>query len=546
VTSSLSLDLFSVGIAVAAIGILGFAIFLNNRKSATNRAFLLFSIVSVLWSVVNYAQYQTHTPWVSLLILRTVLFLGVWHSFSFFQFAYVFPKEKQQFKPWFKYLYVPLAVFASYFTLLTQFVFSEITETDVNGAITRVANGPLIPFIALLILFSVIGGIVLLIWKTVKAPREQKKQFSFVLWGMFATFALLMAFNFLLPAFFNTPGFIPLGAVFLLPFVAATFYAITRYHLLNMKVISTEVLAFILSAATLLEIIISGSVLELTMRIGIFVFVLVFSFFLISSVRHEVEQREELQVLNVKLDAANKQLDELSHFKSQLLSLASHQIRSPLAAIKGFISLILDGSYGPVDDKAKEALGKVGRSADELIALINTLLDVRKVEEGRMEYQFAKTDLTKIVSDVVGLMRPVAEAKKLEFTFTPPGREIFVNADGEKFKQVVQNLVDNAIKYTPAGFVRVELKEDPAQDPKQWRTATVSVSDSGLGIAAELIPHLFEEFIRDERVKKEVRGTGLGLFIARKITESHGGKIWAESGGEGKGSVFNVSLPEVK
>lgn len=544
--SSLSLDLFSVGIAAAAIGILGFAIFLNNRKSATNRAFLLFSIVSVLWSVVNYVQYQIRTPWLSFLIIRTVLFLGVWHSFSFFQFAYVFPKEEQQPKPWYKFIYLPLAVLASYFTLFTSFVISQIAAMTGDGTIESISVGPLIPFVAALILFSVVGGIVLLIWKTVKAPREQKRQFSFVLWGMLATFALLMAFNFILPAFFGISNFISLGAIFLLPFVAATYYAISRYHLLNMKVISTEVLAFVLSAATLLEIIVSGSVLELIMRIGIFVLVLAFSFFLIRSVRREVEQREELEVLAKQLKDANLQLDELSHFKSQLLSLASHQIRSPLAAIKGFLSLILDGSYGAVDDRAKEALGKVGRSADELIDLINTLLDVRKVEEGRMEYQFAKTDLTKMVSDVVDLMRPVAEAKKLGFTFAPPGREIFVNADGEKFKQVLQNLVDNAIKYTPSGTVKVELKEDAAQDPKQWRTATVSVSDSGYGIAAELLPHLFEEFIRDERVKKEVRGTGLGLFIARKIAEAHGGKIWAESAGEGKGSTFRVSLPEVR
>jgi len=143
------------------------------------------------------------------------------------------------------------------------------------------------------------------------------------------------------------------------------------------------------------------------------------------------------------------------------------------------------------------------------------------------------------VNEVVELMKPLAEAKQLQFSFVSPEKEIAVNADAQKLKQVVQNLTDNAIKYTPSGFVRVELKEEGGM-------AVVFVSDSGLGVSATLIPYLFEEFVRDERVKKEIRGTGLGLYIARKITEAHGGKLTAESAGEGKGSMFGMTVPVVK
>ncbi|MEK7077118.1 MAG: ATP-binding protein, partial [Patescibacteria group bacterium] len=111
--------------------------------------------------------------------------------------------------------------------------------------------------------------------------------------------------------------------------------------------------------------------------------------------------------------------------------------------------------------------------------------------------------------------------------------------------QVVQNLVDNAIKYTPTGFVKVELKEDPSTGSGQAGWLSLSVADSGLGINPELLPHLFEEFIREERIKKQVRGTGLGLFIARKIVEAHGGTISVESKGEGKGSTFYVRLRKI-
>jgi len=260
------------------------------------------------------------------------------------------------------------------------------------------------------------------------------------------------------------------------------------------------------------------------LRTAIFVLVLVFSVFLIQSVHREVEQRE--------------QLAELGRFKSELLSLASHQIRSPLAAMKGFITLIMDGSYGEVSDKIKETLGKVKGSADELIDLINVLLDVRKVEEGRMEYQFEKLDLTPLVAETVAALMPLAQAKNLTLTSDIGTAQVLVNIDRIKFKQVIQNLIDNAIKYTPSGFVKVVLRTDTVH-------AFIVVSDSGLGIPASLLPVLFEEFIRDERVKKEIRGTGLGLYIARNIAQAHGGTLVAESPGEGKGSTFTVTIPLV-
>jgi signal transduction histidine kinase len=530
-----NLNLISVGIAVAAIAILGFVVFFNDRKSSTNKAFLLFSLISVCWSIINYLQYQIHEAPISFLILRIVIFLGVWHSFAFFQFCYVFPETKKSFPRWYKYFYLPIVVAASVLTL-TPLVFSHITQVATDGSLIGVQNGPLIPVVALIILFSVVAGIVLLLRKTVAASAEQKRQFSFVMYGMLTTFFLLMIFNLILPAFFNDPNFTSLGAIFLLPFVAFTYYSISRYHLMNIKVISTEILAFILSVATLLEIIISQSIAEVLLRSGIFVLVLIFCVFLIRSVRHEVEQREELQRLNEKIEATNKQLAELGHFKSELLSLASHQIKSPLAAIKGFVTLIMEGAYGAVDDKIKVTLQKVEDSADELIALINTLLDVRKVEEGKMEYQFEKVDLGGLIAHVIDSVMPLAQAKSLALTSELEKSPVMVNIDKEKFRQVIQNLIDNAIKYTPTGFVKVVLKNEGGQ-------AIIKVSDSGLGIPASLIPFLFEEFIRDERVKKEIRGTGLGLYIARKITEAHGGKLSAESPGEGKGSIFTITIP---
>lgn len=243
-----------------------------------------------------------------------------------------------------------------------------------------------------------------------------------------------------------------------------------------------------------------------------------------------------------ELSEEHKKLGELSRFKSELLSLASHQIRSPLAAMKGLLSLVLDGTYGVVDPRAKEALLKARHSADELIELTDLLLDLRQAEAGKMEYRFAKTDLGELARGVVNLMKPIAERHGLELSFAAPVSAIWVNADAHRLKQVIQNLVDNAVKYTLSGFVRVAVAEEPSSG-RAAGAATVSVADSGIGISAAALPYIFDEFIRDERSKKEIRETGLGLYIAKKIVEAHGGKIRAESAGEGKGSVFHVSVP---
>lgn len=532
-----NLDLLAVGIATAAIVILGFVVFFSKWRSLTNRTFLVFTSLTAVWGIANYAAYNVVSPELSLWLFRIVIFLAVWHDFFIFQLFYVFPNDKVTFSKNYKFFLIPLVAFVSVLNL-TPLVFSGIGKVSTEGQLVKIINGPAIPLFGIMVLGLVVSGLFLVIRKTIHSQGIEKTQLKYVLTGTVITFLLLIAFNFILPAFFDNPSFIPLGPVFLFPFVVATFYAIFRHHLLNIKVVATEILAFILAVVSLFEVIISRDIETVIFRSGIFMLVLGFGILLIKSVLKEVEQREELQRLNIELEDKKLKLEELSHFKTQLLSLASHQVKAPLAVIKQFASILIDGLYGPVSPKVKETLGKMKASADDLINLINNLLDLRKVEEGKMEYQFTRVDFLKLVKDLVEELRPLAANKKLELSFETDLKEAFVSADATKLAQVVQNIIDNAIKYTPEGFVKVKLEESGGM-------LTVSVVDSGLGLSAELVPHLFEEFQRDERVKKEIRGTGLGLFIAKKILEAHGGTLSAESEGVGKGSVFYVRLKKI-
>ncbi len=531
-----NLDLLSVGISIAGICILGFAVFFNNKKSSTNKTFLTFSISAFFWSVSNYLLYQFQQPELILLITRLHMLFSVLYSFLIFRLFFVFPSEKVQLPKFYRSVILPVVTITSLLTL-TPLVLSQVTDSSA-GEVAVISPGPGIAVFGIVIISLIVSGIVILSKRMKKTEKKERAAFKFIITGVSITFSLHIIFNFLMPIVFKNPRFVPLGAVFTFPFVALTSYAIFRHHLLSVKVIATEVVAFLLAVVTLFEVVLSKDTTTLIFRSGVFMLVLGFGILLIKSVLKEVEQREELQKLTEQLKKANTELESLSRFKTQILSFASHQIKAPLAVIKQFATILMEGLYGPVSNKVKETLGKMKGSADELIDLINSILDLRKVEEGKMEYKFETVKLKDLTQNVFDGLKIQAETKKLNFTFTS-GSEANVSADPQKLKQVLQNLTENAIKYTPQGFVKLETKEEEGY-------VIFSVSDSGLGIGASLLPHLFDqEFVRDERIKREIKGTGLGLYIAKSIITGHGGTIWAKSEGEGKGSKFFVKLRKV-
>lgn len=247
---------------------------------------------------------------------------------------------------------------------------------------------------------------------------------------------------------------------------------------------------------------------------------------------------ERLKKLNEELLQAKQRLEALSHFKTHLLSLTSHEVRTSLAAIRGYAALLREGGYGELGEKAREAVARIEFAAADLVNLVENIIDLRKLEEGRIEYEFVPLDFAELVGEVVEWMRPLAVAKKLELRFSAPPMPCVVRGDKRHLAHIVQNLIDNAVKYTPSGFVEVALREEDG--------IVLSVRDSGIGIPKGLSPLLFEEFVRDERVKHEIRGTGIGLHITKSVVEAHGGSIWCESEGEGKGSTFFVRLKKIK
>lgn len=541
VTLPNNLDLLSVGIAVATTGILGCIVIFSNHKSATHRAFLIFSVVTIFWGIVNYLHYQFGYPILVLWLLRLVLFSAVWVAFSLFRLLYIFPSETKTLPKKSRLVLFLLTVLTSILTL-TPLVFREIIGPIIIGQSPKTIKGPGIFVFGIVSLGFVLSGLYLLIKKQRKAVGIEKSQLKLLLTGTSLMFLLIITFNFIFAAFLDNQRFIPLGAVFILPFVFATFYAISKHRLLNIKVIATEVLTLIVVIATFFEVLISRTPLEILFRSGIFIFLLAFGVLLIRSVRREVEQREKLEILSKELARANEELKTLDQTKSEFISIAGHQLRAPLTVIKGYVSMTLEGSFGTITEKARSALEKVFISADQLVKLIGDMLNLSRIESGRIQYEFKANDLVGMAKSVVAEYAPEAKKKGLNLVFKNDlGKMYDFVFDKDKMREVIINLIHNAIKYSPQGAITVHLGRASEQADGG---VVLSVKDEGVGIKPEDISKLFIKFNRTEEVKTiDPNGMGIGLYFVKRVMEDHGGRARAESEGIGKGSTFIVELP---
>lgn len=320
-------------------------------------------------------------------------------------------------------------------------------------------------------------------------------------------------------------------------YTAVMSYAILKLHFLNVKVIVAELLTFGVWIATSIQFFLVDTLQYKIIQGLLLIFVIVFGIFLIKSVKKEVAQREQIEELAKNLGKANTRLRELDKLKSEFVSFATHQIRAPLTAIKGYTSMILEGSYGEVSDKVKEAVDKIYKSSQSLVLVVEDYLNISRIEMGRMKYDMSEFDVGKLVDEIAAELKPNVKKAGLELSITKEeGGKYNIKADVGKIRQVIVNLIDNSIKYTQKGFIKISLTKKPEK-------ILIAVSDSGVGISKEVMPKLFKKFTRARNADDvNIHGTGLGLYVAKQMVEAHKGRIWAESEGEGKGSTFYVVL----
>lgn len=252
-----------------------------------------------------------------------------------------------------------------------------------------------------------------------------------------------------------------------------------------------------------------------------------------------IKLKQEVDRATRELKEANKHLQELDKAKSEFMSIASHQLRTPLSGIMGYLSMIAEGDYGEISKEQQPIIKEVLAASQRMIRLVNLFLNVTRIEAGRLNLNLADINLDDLVHEQIHELMPTADKKKLILEYSKSKEKLpLISLDADKIKDVVLNLVDNSIKYSESGKIVASVYKQGEHHLK------ICIKDQGIGIASGEADKLFNKFVRgDNMVRINPNGSGLGLFIAKKIVEMHHGKIWVESEGLGKGSTFYVLLP---
>lgn len=521
---------------------ISFYVFWNGRHLLLNRLLFLVSIFFSLWTISTLIAWTNiNANLISFVWSFFGLILGLISIFSIY-FMYVF-LEKKDISIKFKAILL-LIISPILFLTPTSFNIRGFNITDCDAF--KFEWLPFKLYYTLLGMVAMICILCMLINSYKKAAPDFKKQiilmgtgielFLFSFFGMEFLASYLTRIGVLHSSEIEIYGMF--GMVIFMIYISIL---MVRFSLFNTKLIATQALVWGLSILIGSQFFFIKIPINFVLNGVTFVASVVLGHFLIKSVKKEIKQKEELKELSERLEVLNEKLKSLDKLKTEFLSLASHQLRSPLTSIKGYTSMLLDGDFGEVSLKQKEAIDRVFESSKHLTNVVEDLLDVAKIEQGGMQYVMNPFDFEKIVHDLEIDLNIIAEKKGIKLFFETDNKSPYrVNGDMEKIRQVVLNIIDNSIKYTQKGSVTVRI-EKIAEDKK----VLMSVKDTGMGMTDEIKSSLFQKFSRGVGGTVNASGSGLGLYLSKQIIESHNGKVWVESPGIGLGSIFFVELNSI-
>jgi len=515
--------------------VLGITVFKNNAKSATNKLFLFLAFLIDIYIVVNYIS--LHPPYdsaeVQLFWIRIVMMVTSFIGPILILLVHTFPRDQINLR--YRYFFPLIALMtASAFASLTPLVFSSL---EFPGGKPVPVPGPGIPLFLIDFVGLFLVSFIILIHKYRKAIGEEKKKLWLFLVGVIASFSLMGLSTVLFVVLLRTSATVFLGPIFPVILMSCIAYAIVKHNIFNVQVFSTQILVGLISIVLFSKIFMAQSAGAQTFDIILFLVVSFAGYILVGSVSREIEQRQKLGILAASLEKANLQLKELDQQKTEFLSIASHQLRTPLSIIKGYIELITDGVYGKIPAKVAPVLSDMNESNERLVSLVDQFLDVTRIEQERTKFDFKKADLAVIAKSVVKELAQKAQGKGLKVKMDVEKKLPSFFMDEDKIRHVVFNFVDNAIKYSDNGTIQVLVSLDDER-------VNVRVQDQGFGFNREDEVNFFQKFYRGKNVEgTNVNGTGLGIYVCKKFIEAHGGEVWAKSAGLGKGSEFGFWIP---
>lgn len=509
--------------------LVGIFIIWHNSKSRLNQLWFGVSIAAAIWSF-SLSRIVSADSEIEAIRWNWALYLGaVFIPIFYYHFVLVLVDKVQKHKTSLKIGYILSFIFLA----------TVPTKLFVKGAPPKAGFdhwlevGPVYYIYFIVFAILIIWSSILLIKGIYENSDVKKQQIKYIF------MAGLVGFSGGVTDFFpQLINFYPVGNYFVIFYIVVVTYVILKHNLMNIKVIATQVFSIFLVVLMGVEIIRSNSSQELLYNIALFLAVLIFAILLIRSVLEEVKRREQLQLLNIQLEEANKHLKELLKMKSEFLAIASHQLRTPLTAIRGLLSMQAEGSFDAYPkDKLKQVHKDMLTSANRLNNIVNDLLDALEVEGG-LQLEFKPVSPENMIDEVITTLKPNYDKKGLYLKFDKPASPLpKIDAEERYLSQVFMNLIDNAEKYTRTGGVTVTAQAS-------GNNLMVKVKDTGIGVKPEDQKKLFDKFSRGSEANKiNTDGSGLGLFIIKKIVDEHHGKVKIESEGENKGTTFTVYLP---
>lgn len=270
----------------------------------------------------------------------------------------------------------------------------------------------------------------------------------------------------------------------------------------------------------------------------LFFFSIIFGIILIRNLFQQDKQLEVIHSLVYKSKDTHSQLKELDSLKTEFVSLASHQLRSPLAKIQGYSSMILEEEFGKLPKNLKEPIQRIFLSSQNLGSLLNDFLDVAQIEKGEAMYDLKPLNIVSVLNKVSESFKDVFDNTGIKFNPTYlPNSELMMLGDLRKTESAISKILDNAIRYTPQGEITLSLAE-------KGDDLIITIKDTGVGIPQEEIDELFQKFRRGQNsYNVSVSGSGLGLYVAREIVETQEGRIWLKSEGPGRGTSAFIAFP---
>lgn len=530
--------------AIIVTLLLSFFVFAKNRTLATKILVAISISFSTLAILDILLWTQIHVGLVMLLwSFWLTLFILIFFLSSYFLYAFIYKRD------------VPFTYkLGAAITLLVVEFFSSTTLNleYFDLAYCEAAEGPLMINAVFGLSFLILIGTALfgaLATRKITDTAHKKRSLlaTIGISAFLLVFSVATYMTSIIGIFFADGSFVfvteQYGYYGMTIFIGFLSYIIVRYQAFQIKLFASSALVAALVILIATQFLFVRSETSIVLSGVTLLIALVFGYLLIKSVKREVKQREEIERLADKLKKANKRLKEIDQMKSEFVSIASHQLRSPLTSIRGYASMLVEGSYGKIPAKARDALSRIAESSRFMALTVEDFLNVSRIEAGKMKYEYSDFDMKELAEKVTDDVRQAALQKGLLIVFRSDcTSKCVVNADLGKVRQVLHNLIDNAMKYTPKGSITVV-----AHDDKRSKKMSVSIIDTGVGMDKETQNQIFEKFVRAKNANKvNVTGAGLGLFVAKQMIEEMGGQIVPKSDGAGKGSTFTIELPLVR